>query len=919
MQYNPKDIEAKWQQKWAEAQIYKTQNHSEKPKFYALDMFPYPSGAGLHIGHPLGYIASDIVARYKRLEGFNVLHPMGFDSFGLPAEQYAIETGQHPEKTTKQNIENFKNQLAKLGFSFDWEREVQTSSPEYYRWTQWIFLQIFDSWYDEKAKKARPISELIAHFEQKGTNDLQATRDEQAQDFEAQTWKQFSEKKKQEILLQYRLTYLADAMVNWCPALGTVLANDEIKDGVSERGGYPVERKKMKQWMMRITAYADRLLEGLENLAWSDAIKEMQRNWISKSYGCELDFKKDDEVFTVFTTRPDTIFGVTYLAIAPEDERIAALCTDEQRAEVEAYIEKAKNRSERERQAEVKDVTGVFTGAYAINPISGEKVQIWVADYVLAGYGTGVVMAVPASDERDFRFASHFNLPIKPVVEGTKIENGKVLEAYTEKTGKIINSDFLNGLEVLDAIQKAIAYAEEKGVGKGKVNFRLRDAVFSRQRYWGEPVPIYFKEGVPQPLPESELPLELPAIDEYKPTADGDPPLARAKDWKYKGEYEYEQTTMPGWAGSSWYFLRYADPKNQEAFADKKASDYWNSVDLYIGGTEHAVGHLLYARFWTKLLFDRGFISFDEPFKKLVNQGMIQGNSALMYKVKEENKFVSADLASDYDTTELHVDVNIVEGGVLDLEAFKKWRPETADYEFVINKNGEFRCASQVEKMSKRWYNVINPDKVVSDYSADTLRLYEMFLGPLEASKPWDTSGIEGVFKFLRKLCRLYENISDERASDAELKVLHKTIKKIREDVSRLSFNTCVSAFMVCVNDLSKLQCSKREVLEPLTVLLAPFAPHLAEELWQVQLGKTDFIMNASLPEFEEKYLKEAAHEYPISINGKVRTKIAFALDAEKEAVETAVLADETVQKWIGDKPLKKFVFVPKRIINLVV
>ncbi len=925
MEYNPQEIEKKWQVYWQKHEIYKVNNQSNKPKFYALDMFPYPSGAGLHVGHPLGYIATDIIARFKRMQGHNVLHPMGFDSFGLPAEQYAIETGQHPAITTAQNIETFKSQLSKLGFDYDWSREVQTSSSEYYKWTQWIFQQIFESWYNKKTDKAEPISTLIAEFEQNGNAQVQAECDEDMPPFTAQEWKAFSETEKTTLLLKYRLTYVADSVVNWCPALGTVLANDEIKDGFSERGGHPVERKKMRQWMMRITAYSEKLLQGLEEIEWSEAVKDMQRNWIGKSFGAEVQFALEGRgleggVLKVFTTRPDTIYGVTFMVIAPELDIVPALTTPEQKEEVEKYVSWAKNRSERERQAEVKTVSGVFTGSYAINPFTEEKIPIWITDYVLAGYGTGVVMAVPSSDDRDFRFATQFNLPVRCVIAGTED-----LENPTEvKHGKLINSGFLDGMDTQTAIQEIIKEIEKRGIGKGKINYRLRDAVFSRQRYWGEPVPVYFKEGIPYLIPENCLPLTLPEIDEYKPTAEGEPPLGRAENWKYEGKYDYELTTMPGWAGSSWYFLRYMDANNQEEFASKEATDYWGQVDLYIGGTEHAVGHLLYSRFWTHFLHDRGFIAHKEPFKKLINQGMIQGTSALMYRVKDKEQFVSADLAKDYETTELHVDVSLVESDVLDIEGFKKWRSETADYEFITNKDGKFLCGSRVEKMSKRWYNVVNPDDVVARYGADTMRLYEMFLGPLEQSKPWDPKNIDGSFRFLRKLWRLFENeqnefyVSADAPSKEEFKALHRTIKKVQEDLDRYSFNTVVSEFMKCVNELSSLKCNKIAILEPLLRLMAPYIPHITEELWS-KMGHVKSIHLEEFPAFDEQYLIEDAFPYPIMVNGKKRHLMEFAADMGEEAIKAEVLADDTVQKWLEGKNPKKMIIVPKKIVNIVV
>jgi leucyl-tRNA synthetase len=952
--YQPAKIEKKWQQYWQQNNTYSTTDSTEKPKFYVLDMFPYPSGAGLHVGHPLGYIASDIVARYKKMCGYNVLHPMGYDAFGLPAEQYAIQTGQHPAITTKNNIQRYKEQLDKIGFNYDWKRQVITCEPEYYKWTQWIFSQLFNAYYDKKENKAAPIDALIHAFEKEGNVNIQAACDENTPIFTAEQWHSFSEKEKSDVLMAYRLTYLAEAYVNWCPALGCVLANDEVKDGVSERGGYPVERKKMKQWMMRITAYADRLLDSLDTLQWSEALKEMQRNWIGRSYGAELDFKVADKdiTLTVFTTRPDTIFGVTYVSIAPEHELIEKLTTPEQKEAVEAYIATAKNRSELDRQMEVKTVSGVFTGSYVINPFNHEKVPLWVADYVLAGYGTGVVMAVPSSDERDFRFAKHFNLPIIPVIEGT--EN---LENPTEiKVGKMINSDFLNGMDWQEAKKIAIQTAEQQGKGKGKVNYRLRDAVFSRQRYWGEPVPIYYKDGIPHLLPENELPLTLPAIDEYKPTADGEPPLARAKNWKYKDKYDYEHTTMPGWAGSSWYFLRYMDSQNNQTFADKAKTDYWNQVDLYVGGTEHAVGHLLYSRFWTKALYDLGHLSFDEPFKRLVNQGMIQGVSAMIRRSKKNpNIFLSANTdnyqkkqglnAEDIFTS--YVPINFVDNekiesrfanhrdiqGKLCVEAFKNYLRENPEIqvdklEFINDESANhedfFICALIVEKMSKSKLNVVNPDDIIQEYGADTLRLYEMFLGPLEQSKPWNTHGIEGVYRFLRKLWNLFHDkggnfsLSEDRATPAELKILHKTIKKVSEDVENMSFNTTVSAFMVCVNELQELKCNKRAILEDLIKILSPFAPHICEELWQL-CGHNESITQVDFPAFNADYLVENTFEYPIQINGKLRTSVVAPIEMPKEDVEKLVLENEVVQKWLEGKPPKKIIVVPKRIVNLVI
>ncbi len=915
MEYNHQEIEAKWQRYWAENQSYKVENESEKPKYYVLDMFPYPSGAGLHVGHPLGYIASDIISRYKRLKGFNVLHPMGFDSFGLPAEQYAIETGQHPAITTAKNIDTFKKQLAKIGFSYDWTREVQTSSPDFYRWTQWIFCQLFESWYNKETDKAENIGLLIAEFEQNGNEKVQAVCDEDVFFFKAAQWKSYSEKEKSDVLLKYRLTYLSEAVVNWCPALGTVLANDEVKDGFSERGGYPVERKKMKQWMMRITAYAERLLQGLETIDWSEPLKEMQRNWIGKSLGAEVTFQVKDKPFdlTVFTTRVDTIYGVTYLAIAPEHELVEELTTDRQRQKVEIYVQVAKNRSERDRMADVKTISGCFTGSYAINPFNNEAIPIWIADYVLAGYGTGVVMAVPSSDERDYRFAKHFDLPIRLVIGGTEeMEN-----PCDKKWGKMINSDFLNGLEAEVAIEKAIARAEKRSFGKRRINYRMRDAVFGRQRYWGEPIPIFYDKGIPKLLSANELPLILPEIDQYKPTETGEPPLARSKNWKY------EQTTMPGWAGSSWYWLRYMDAGNDKEFCSRKAENYWQSVDLYMGGSEHATGHLLYSRFWNKFLKDLGYVQSEEPFKKLINQGMIQGRSNLIYKIENENVFVSANFKDEYKTYELHVDVNMVENDVLDIEAFKKWRPEYANAKFVLD-NGKMVCGWVAEKMSKSKYNTVNPDDIIGRYGADTLRMYEMFLGPLEQSKPWNTQGIDGVSRFLKKLWRLFFDekgslvVQKTEPSAAELKVLHKTIKKITEDLERHAFNTPISTFMIAVNELTDLKCHNESVLKDLIITLSPFAPHISQELWN-KLGCQGLIIDAVFPLFDEKYLVEQSFEYPIMIGGKLRTKIEFPLDMPVEDIKTQVLANEIVQKWLEGKAPKNMVVVPKKIVNVVV
>jgi len=919
--YNHKAVEKKWQQYWDDHHVFKSEIAPNQPKFYTLDMFPYPSGAGLHVGHPLGYIATDIVTRFKRIKGFNVLHPMGFDAFGLPAEQYAIQTGQHPAITTEQNIKRYKEQLKNMGFSFDWSKEVQTCDPNYYRWTQWIFIQLYKSWYNNTSDQAEPIDTLIEKFVKSGNLEVDAACDEDTPRFTAQEWESWPEKKKQELLLKYRLTYPADAVVNWCPQLGTVLANDEVKDGFSERGGHPVERKKMRQWMMRITAYADRLLQNLDGLDWSPAMKEMQTNWIGKSHGCELDFKIADRdiTLTCFTTRPDTVFGVTYMVLAPEHELVPTLTTPKQKAEVEKYVEKAINRSDRERISEVKTVSGVFTGSYVINPFTKEKVELWVADYVLAGYGTGVVMAVPSSDDRDFRFAKYYGLPIRCVIEGTE----EMEDPTEKKEGKMINSGFINGMKHTEAIQATIDYAEKQGFGKAKINYKIRDAVFSRQRYWGEPVPIFYKDGIPYPMDDHELPLELPEVNEYRPTESGEPPLGRAKDWKYHGKFDYELTTMPGWAGSSWYFLRYMDANNNQALASEEALKYWNEVDLYIGGTEHATGHLLYSRFWNMFLYDRGIVFHEEPFKKLVNQGMIQGRSNIMYKLKNENTFVSHGLKKQYETMELHVDVNIVENDMLDIEAFKKWMPEYRDAKFILE-DGQYKCGYAVEKMSKRWYNVVNPDDVVEKYGADTLRMYEMFLGPLEMSKPWNTHGIDGVSKFLHKLWNLFHdergnfNISDADPDPEELKVLHKTIQKVERDIENLSFNTCISEFMICVNALTQLKCNKKAILNDLVIVVSPFAAHIAEELWQ-RLGNQTSVIYAKYPAFNPEHIKEESHEYPIMINGKLRTKINFSLDTPQSEMENTVLNDETVQKWLEGKQPKKMIIVPKKIVNVVV
>ena len=926
MEYNFKEIESKWQEYWKANKTFKADILSDKPKYYVLDMFPYPSGAGLHVGHPLGYIASDIFSRYKRLQGFNVLHPMGYDAYGLPAEQYAIQTGQHPAITTENNINRYRQQLDILGLSYDWDREVRTCDEKYYKWTQWTFLQLFKSYYCNDAKQARPIDELVSVFEKEGNQNINAANSQPTK-FTAQEWNQFSDKEKSDVLMNYRIAYLSDSMVNWCSELGTVLANDEVVNGVSVRGGYPVERKSMRQWSLRITAYAERLLEGLDRLDWTDSLKEIQRNWIGKSQGAAVYFKTEEgATLEVFTTRADTLFGVSFMVLCPEHEMITSLTTAEQKEDVEKYVTWAKNRSERERQAEVKKVTGVFTGSYAIHPLSGRKVPIWISDYVLAGYGTGAVMAVPAHDSRDFAFAKHFNLPIEQVVVpyGEEQEDTSLWqESKDSKAGKIVNSDFLNDLDVKDAIKKAIEYIEENALGYGTINYRLRDAIYSRQRYWGEPFPIYYKDGIATPLDESELPLLLPEVDKYLPTESGEPPIARAKDWKTKDGYPFDCNTMPGFAGSNAYSIRYMDPNNTEALVSKEANQYWQNVDLYIGGSEHATGHLLYSRFITKFLFDIGAVCKDEPYQKLINQGMIQGRSNFVYRVKQTNKYVSFNLKDQYDTDPLHVDINIVDNDVLDIEKFKQWREEFKDAEFVLE-DGKYICGHEIEKMSKSLYNVQNPDDLVERYGADTLRLYEMFLGPLEQSKPWDTKGIEGVSRFIRKFWRLYHDkdnnycVSEEKATKDELKSLHKTIKKVQEDIERFSFNTSISTFMICVNELGDLKCNKREILEPLCVLLSPFAPHITEELWNL-MGHEGSISFASFPQYDESVLVENTFKYPVSINGKMRANIELALDLSKEDVEAIVLQNAEVQKFIGGKPVKKVIFVPKKIVNIVV
>ncbi len=926
MEYNFREIEQKWQKKWEDDKIYKVDIDKSKPKYYVLDMFPYPSGAGLHVGHPLGYIASDIYARYKHLKGYNVLHPMGFDAFGLPAEQYAIQTGQHPAVTTQKNIEKYKSQLRKIGFNYDWDREVVTSDPKYYKWTQWTFIQMFHHWYDNKLQKARPISELIAEFEKNGTKNIDAAQTEELT-FTAEEWNAFDEHKKQEILLNYRLAYISESLVNWCPALGTVLANDEVKDGVSIRGGYEVVQRKMKQWSLRVTAYAERLLEGLERVDWTDSLKEMQRNWIGKSEGAEVFFpvKDSDIKIKIFTTRPDTIFGATFMVLAPELDIVQQLITEDKRKEADEYIKYVLRRTERERLADAKNITGVFIGSYAINPFTGKEIPIYISDYVLSGYGTGAIMAVPAHDSRDFAFAKHFNLPIIQVVmrKGeTPTDPSEWEDSYDSKEGILINSDILNGLEVKDAFEKIIEEIEKRGLGRRKINYKLRDAIFSRQRYWGEPFPIYYKDGLPYTLPEDELPLELPEIDSYKPTEDGEPPLARAKNWKTKEGYPLETSTMPGFAGSSGYYLRYMDPHNNERYFSPEAVNYWRSVDLYVGGAEHATGHLIYARFWNKFLYDMGLTPEDEPFKKLINQGMIQGRSNFVYRIKNTNTFVSYGLKDKYDTTPIHVDISLVKNDILDIEAFKKWRPEFENAEFILE-NGKYICGWAIEKMSKSMFNVVNPDDIIEQYGADTLRLYEMFLGPIEQHKPWDTNGIDGVHKFLKKFWRLFHlngefEVSNDKPTEDELKILHRTIKKVTNDIETFNYNTAISSFMICVNDLTSLKCNKRAVLEPLTILLSPFAPHITEELWRL-LGHNDYIYNAEFPGYDEKYLVENEFEYPVSFNGKMRFKIKLPLDMPKDEMGKTVLSHEKAQKWLGGKQPKKVIIVPKKIINIVI
>ena len=927
MEYNFVEIEKKWQRFWAENHTFRVTEKSSKPKYYVLDMFPYPSGAGLHVGHPLGYIASDIFTRYKRLKGFNVLHPMGYDAFGLPAEQYAIQTGQHPAKTTEANIARYRQQMDKIGFSYDWEREVRTCDPDYYKWTQWAFLKMFGHYYDKTADKALPIGELVERFAKEGNANVNAACGE-VPTFSAQEWNAFDQRRRSDILMQYRIAYQGETSVNWCPALGTVLANDEVKEGYSVRGGHPVEQKKMKQWQLRVSAYAERLLAGLDKLDWTDALKEMQRNWIGKSQGAEMIFKtvtpgsEKQYDMTIFTTRADTVFGVTFMVLAPESDWVEKLTTAEQKSAVEEYLAFAKKKTERERMAETRKVTGVFTGSYAINPFTGKEVPVWVSEYVLSGYGTGAIMAVPAHDSRDYAFAKEFNLPIIPLIEGCDVSQ----QSFDAKEGIMCNSGFLSGMSVKEAIPAAIDEVERLGIGRRKINYRLRDAIFSRQRYWGEPFPLYFKEGIATPIPEEELPLRLPEVDKFLPTEQGEPPLARAENWNYKG-YPIEKSTMPGFAGSSAYYLRYMDPSNKSALVSREADEYWRDVDLYIGGTEHATGHLIYSRFWNKFLYDLGYVVEPEPFRKLVNQGMIQGRSNFVYRIVNTNTFVSAGLKDQYETTEIHVDINIVHNDRLDLEAFKRWMPDYANAEFILE-NGEYICGYAVEKMSKSMFNVVNPENVCAQYGADTLRLYEMFLGPLEQSKPWDTKGIDGVHRFLKKLWRMVfaddrgEDetlaVTDQKATPAELKILHTLIHKVETDIENFSYNTSVSAFMIALNELGALKCNKREIIEPVVVLLSPFAPHICEELWN-RLGHNESISFATFPEYVEAYTVENTFEYPVSFNGKMRFKMTFPKDMPIKEVEKGVIENPQTAKYLDGGSVKKIIVVPCKIINIVV
>lgn len=923
MEYNYKEIEQRWQKYWKENNTYKTEIDNTRPKYYVLDMFPYPSGAGLHVGHPLGYIASDIFSRYKRLQGFNVLHPMGYDAYGLPAEQYAIQTGQHPEITTVRNINRYREQLDKIGFCYDWDREIRTCDPAYYKWTQWAFIKMFKSYYDNDKQKACPIDDLVASFASNGTNGINAACNEQLS-FSAEEWNGMSSKQQEEILMNYRIAYLGNTMVNWCPKLGTVLANDEVSEGVSIRGGYPVEQKMMRQWCLRVSAYAQRLLDGLDTIDWTESLKETQRNWIGRSEGAEMKFhvSGSDVVLEIFTTRADTIFGVTFMVLAPESEYVNSLVTDEMRANVDKYIDEVKHKTERERLID-KQVSGVFTGSYAINPVTGKEIPIYISDYVLAGYGTGAIMAVPAHDSRDYAFACHFNLPIIPLIEGADVSE----ESFDAKEGKMINSSNdklqLNGLEVKEAIAKTKEYIKASGIGCVKVNYRLRDAIFSRQRYWGEPFPVYYDEdNMPHVLNEDELPLLLPEVDKFLPTETGEPPLGRAKNWKTKDGHPLELCTMPGFAGSSAYYLRYMDSHNNNALVSKEANEYWRNVDLYVGGTEHATGHLIYSRFWNKFLYDYGYVCEPEPFKKLINQGMIQGRSNFVYRIKDTNTFVSFNLRKEYDVTPIHVDVNIVENDVLDLEKFKAWRPEFNNAEFILE-NGKYVCGYSIEKMSKSMFNVVNPDDIVEKYGADTLRLYEMFLGPIEQSKPWDTNGIDGVNRFLKKLWGLFYKgddlilTYDEPTAEA-LKSLHKLIKKVTFDIEHFSYNTSVSAFMICVNELNAMKCTSKAIYSDLVVLLAPFAPHISEELWHV-LGNDTTVCDAKWPEWNEKYLEESVVKYAVSFNGKTRFSIEVPAGTSKEDVEKAALSNSMAEKWVAGKTPKKIIVVPNKIVNIVI
>ena len=925
MEYNHRYIEARWQKYWRDNNTYRVDIDTKRPKYYVLDMFPYPSGAGLHVGHPLGYIASDIVSRYKRLKGFNVLHPMGYDAYGLPAEQYAIQTGQHPEVTTQTNIARYREQLDKIGFCYDWSREIRTCDPEYYKWTQWTFKRMFLSYYDTQACKAMPITELVARFEKEGANADTPAASSQVLTFSADEWKSMDAKQQSDVLMNYRIAYLGNTMVNWCPKLGTVLANDEVSEGVSLRGGYPVEQKVMYQWCLRVSAYAERLLKGLDTIDWTDSLKETQRNWIGRSEGAEMHFSidgRDDIDLEIFTTRADTVFGVTFMVLAPESEYVDKVTTAEQREAVTSYIAATKRRTERERLMD-KHVSGVFTGAYAVNPLTGKKIPIWVSDYVLAGYGTGAIMAVPAHDSRDYAFARHFDLPIIPLIEGADVSE----QSFDAKEGIMMNSEGpelnLNGLTVKEAIAATKKFIKEKGIGRVKVNYRLRDAIFSRQRYWGEPFPVYYKEGIPCMLDDKDLPLLLPEIDAYLPTEKGEPPLGRAKNWKTADGYPLELNTMPGFAGSSAYYLRYMDPRNHDALVSKEADEYWRNVDLYIGGTEHATGHLIYSRFWNKFLYDLGIVIEEEPFKKLINQGMIQGRSNFVYRIKDTNTFVSAGKKKDYDVTPIHVDVNIVKNDVLDTEAFRKWRPEYNDAQFVLEDDGRYICGYAVEKMSKSMFNVVNPDDIVATYGADTLRLYEMFLGPLEQSKPWDTNGIDGVNRFLKKLWALFYKgeeflPDDSAASEEDLRSLHRLIAKVTADIDNFSFNTSVAAFMICVNELTSHRCRSRQVLQSLLVLLTPFAPHIAEELWHA-LGNTTTICDAQWPQAEERYLKADTQTYAVSFNGKARFTITVAAGTERADVERLALSNSAATKWLEGKQIVKIIVVPGKIVNVVV